>query len=205
MKPLASAHILILLLLFGGLGCKNPKPPLSIEIQPIGPVNASVLRSTEVTLVNRFHCKVTVNKEVEMPVNFLNATKSERYSADDLLQWLRPDRKAIILAITSKDIYTNNPPRNDSLWGVLGLGKCPGNDCIISDHRFKDLDATRYEHRLQVLILHEIGHNLGLPHCSSPHCIMNDAEGKLTTLDSCGLAYCEHCQHLLKQAPFSWK
>jgi archaemetzincin len=205
MKPQELAHILVVLLLGVSLGCKNQKPPLSIEIQPIGTVNPAVLRSAEVTLANRFHGKVTVNKQVVMPSNFLNVSKSERYSADAILNWLRPDRKTIVLAITSNDIYTNNPQRNDPLWGVLGLGKCPGNDCIISDHRFKDLDPSCYEHRLQVLILHEIGHNLGLPHCNSPHCMMNDADGKLATLDSCGLLYCERCQHLLKQAPFSWK
>ena len=49
--------------------------------------------------------------------------------------------------------------------------------------------------RLKKVCMHEIGHNLGLPHCEqSTTCVMRDAAEKIATVDNVELKLCEHCK-----------
>jgi predicted Zn-dependent protease len=42
---------------------------------------------------------------------------------------------------------------------------------------------------------HEIGHNLGLDHCTSnKHCQMNDARGHISQVDMETLDFCQSCK-----------
>jgi len=47
--------------------------------------------------------------------------------------------------------------------------------------------------------VHEVGHTLGLPHCPTAGCLMQDARGSVRVCDS---AYdlCIHCRNQLKLA-----
>jgi predicted Zn-dependent protease len=38
---------------------------------------------------------------------------------------------------------------------------------------------------IEKVILHEILHGFGLPHCRHKNCIMNDAKGKFSNLKNC--------------------
>ena len=128
-----------------------------------------------------------------MPPEFLNTSKGERYSADSLLAWLdrrRSDSISILVGLTGKDIFIRKP----EIWGIFGLAPVPGKTCIISDHRYSAGNTGLYPHRLRTIVLHEIGHDLGLPHCPTPHCIMHDAEGRLSTIDSAGMDFCARCK-----------
>ncbi|WP_118972472.1 matrixin family metalloprotease [Taibaiella koreensis] len=76
---------------------------------------------------------------------------------------------------------------------MFGLGLCPGKACVVADHRLTTNDEQRFRHRIRTVVLHEIGHNLGLPHCSSQGCIMSDANEKIATVDRSGDNYCKAC------------
>jgi len=44
--------------------------------------------------------------------------------------------------------------------------------------------------------LHEIGHNLGLPHCENDKkCMMNDARGTIKQVDAEKVWLCEKCKN----------
>ena len=156
-----------------------------------------------------FHCSVHVLENVDMPLPFQNLTKGERYSADSILTWLssrKSDSVSILVGLTSEDIYIADKDENGhirkpvskyAVWGILGLGDCPGSVCVISDARFRLSSGNKYNHRLKTIVIHEIGHNLGLPHCKSPHCIMNDANEQIATVDSSGSDFCESCKKIL--------
>ncbi|GGB05079.1 hypothetical protein GCM10011511_30490 [Puia dinghuensis] len=112
----------------------------------------------------------------------------------------------MLVGLTRKDIFITKKERSGQIkapaskyavWGILGLGNCPGNVCVISDARFYSSATDKYEHRLRTIVIHEIGHNLGLPHCQSPHCIMNDANEQIATVDSSGTDLCSSCKKRL--------
>jgi len=97
-----------------------------------------------------------------------------RYRADSLLKWLSPKANINqkIVGITSKDISTtkgNNPDH-----GVMGLGAMGGKSCMISTFRLK----KGSNEQLFKTVIHELGHNFNLPHCSIEACYMADAKGK---------------------------
>jgi len=203
---------LLLIALFSFLfaGCSSgPGGSLrtkGIAIQPIAFNDPSRLVFVQHEISAFYHCPVYILKETQMPSSFLNLTKGERYSADSILRWLsyrRSDSVAILLGLTGKDIYiadkdafgrVRRPASKYAVWGILGLGYTPGNACVISDARFKSTDNSRYDHRLRTVVIHEIGHNLGLPHCKTPHCIMNDANEHISTVDSSGTDLCGSCR-----------
>jgi len=40
---------------------------------------------------------------------------------------------------------------------------------------------------------HEVGHVLGLPHCPTPKCVMNDANESIKTIDKSTGDLCDKC------------
>ncbi|WP_071884242.1 hypothetical protein [Niastella koreensis] len=44
------------------------------------------------------------------------------------------------------------------------------------------------------IVIHELGHNQGLPHCPTKNCIMNDANERIQTVDQSANTYCSVCK-----------
>ncbi len=124
------------------------------------------------------------------PMGYFKQAKlgnTSRYSASAILSLLKPVKPADcdrILGITDVDIFTSKEVKGVIYphWGIFGLGTMPGRECIVSDFRLRKFGKKTNEFMVLVA-LHEVGHNLGLPHCDKhPHCLMNDAKGTAKTL-----------------------
>jgi len=182
-----------------------------IAIQPMAFDDPPRLAFIQHAVSEFYHCPVSILQPVEMPSSFINLTKGERYSADSILRWLsrrKSDSVSILLGLTEKDIYIANkdeqgkikePASKYAVWGILGLGYQPGDACVISDARFRNTDSGKYDHRLRAIVLHEIGHNIGLPHCTNVQCIMNDAKEHISTVDNGENDLCQSCRDKLAQ------
>jgi archaemetzincin len=136
---------------------------------------------------------VIISPPVKLP-DFAFYAPRGRYKADSLLKFLRslaqPDET--LLGLTVKDISTTNGAIAD--WGVMGLGSCPGYSCVVSTFR---LNMTKGKNQLFKVSIHELGHNLGLPHCPNPECYMRDAKGRNPTDEE--KDFCTDCKrHLLR-------
>jgi len=120
-----------------------------------------------------------------------------RYRADTLLNYLlriRPEKYDYIIGITEKDISCTSEPYED--WGVFGLGFMPGKSCMISTFRLKKnmKSEEHFQERVIKVVLHELGHNIGLDHCPAKNCMMQDAEGTIRSVDEEKIEVCSSCK-----------
>ncbi|RYG40965.1 MAG: hypothetical protein EOO01_26180 [Chitinophagaceae bacterium] len=119
-----------------------------------------------------------------------------RYRADGLINYLSKLRGNYRFAVglTSKDISTTKGSIPD--YGIFGLGTLNNTGCVVSTFRLsKRASPALVIERLQKVVLHEIGHNYGLAHCtSSEPCFMKDALGKISTVDQEPMNMCASCR-----------
>ena len=125
-----------------------------------------------------------------------------RYRAEKLLDFLDarlPPDGARILGLTGVDISTTKGAVFD--WGLLGLGRLDGASSVISEFRcrMRARGLVHARERLGKVAVHEAGHTLGLPHCPTRGCLMEDAEGRVATCDR-EYDFCARCRGLLAAA-----
>ena len=149
-----------------------------------------------------YNCKTILLPENSLPVNAFYAFR-QRYKADSLLLFQKKlvnDTIKSVVGFTSKDISTSQELIAD--WGVFGLGYCPGKACVISTYRLQKASATteQLKERLIKVVLHELGHNFGLPHCTfNKECLLTDAGGTIKQVDKERKWLCNHCTQILHQ------
>jgi archaemetzincin len=173
-----------------------------LYLQPLG----DELPAADVALVQRalealIGLSVKVLPRAEMPAAAWYAPR-RRHRADKLLDFLDtrlPADGTRILGLTGTDISTTKDPMFD--WGVLGLGRIDGASSVISRFRcaMKSGGAAHARERLAKVAVHETGHTLGLEHCPTRGCLMEDAEGRVATCDR-EYDFCARCRQLLVNA-----
>ena len=171
----------------------------TIYIQPFYPFDNKLAGQVATEVQKFYHCNVLV-----LPVTKIYddaKSPTSRYSASKFLGLLDKQlngRKGKILALTSNDIFCEKNGIKE--WGIFGLGNCPGHSCVVSDFRLKKFKDKTEEFTINV-VLHELGHTFGLPHCSySEECLTNDANGTIKTLYKEKRWLCPCCSAILKLA-----
>lgn len=122
-----------------------------------------------------------------------------RYRADRLLDFLARQpgtTDSSLLGLTAVDISWTKGDHAD--WGVLGLARIDGPVGIVSSYRCgaASVGRDRASERFGKVAAHELGHCLGLAHCSTVHCIMRDAESRVATVDDSRIL-CAQCSRRL--------
>lgn len=163
-----------------------PRPGPVVYIQPLGAkLPEADVDAVRVALEAFYGYSVRLLPRAPLPpAAFTRARR--RWRAEKLLDWLGPRRPADgerILGLTAADISTTKGRHAD--WGILGLATIDGATCVISSFRCRRgaRDAVHARQRLAKVAVHEIGHNLGLEHCPTVGCLMEDARGKVATCD----------------------
>lgn len=169
----------------------------SIALLPFKDADTGLVHQLKLELKKQLAAEFSVLDKMALPANAFYKPR-QRYIADSLLVFLSAinnGKAEKIIGLTTKDIATRKGDIEN--WGILGLGACPGEACIISTFRAgKNKIAYKdFLHRITTLALHELGHTYGLQHCPDQSCLMKDAEGKMT-LDN-GNAYCNKCRNYL--------
>ena len=120
----------------------------------------------------------------------------ERYKAAKLLDSLElgiEKRFTKFVGVTARDISTSKDDIDD--WGIFGLGRMGGRSCVVSTYRLRAGTPTEpvFQARLVKVVNHELGHTFGLDHCPAVGCLMQDAGGKIATVDGESGIPCAAC------------
>jgi archaemetzincin len=180
---------------------EDPRPV--VAIQPLAEVDELVIQRIRAGIEEFFPVRVVVRPPAELPPDAFYKP-NQRYRAEKLLVFLdsiandHGNEYLKLIGITSADISTTKGEVYD--WGIFGLGYLPGRVCIVSTFRLgrKKVGEVKFFERLVKVVNHELGHNFGLGHCPVPACLMEDARGKVKTVDQETGELCPDCQARLK-------
>lgn len=172
---------------------------LTVDLQPFGDFDTAQVSFAARELEDFYQMKTRILPALELPSSAWYASRN-RYRADSLLIWLKANKAPAtdhILGLTNRDISCTKDPYPD--WGIFGFGYMPGKACVVSTFRLMRNNAseTLLRERFAKVLLHEIGHNLGLDHCPAPQCMMGDAKGTLETVDQETKQLCQACKNKL--------
>lgn len=178
-----------------------------VLLQPYGDFDPTTLDSIGKSIERYYGFDVQIASAIELPNQAFIHVKSPRYRADSLLniqQASKPDNIDFILGLTTSDISATKYDSQGNIrqpvskyqdWGVFGLGRSPGCTSIVSTYRLKSNKDNQIVSRMKKVCNHELGHNLGLPHCTSgENCVMRDAAESIGTVDEVGEFLCNACK-----------
>jgi archaemetzincin len=166
-----------------------------VHITPLGNVSESqlILIKSWVKSFYGFNC--VIDKQEPLTKDLL-AKSQTRYEANKIIKKYKSIKN--ILLITNVDIAHFNKIKNIKEYGIIGLGYEPGHTCVVSTFRIRKTTEKKFIDRLNKVVLHEIGHNLGLPHCKyDKKCLMNDANGTVKQIDQEKIWLCDNCKKII--------
>jgi len=193
-RRLAAATLLALT--FAGAVPAHAALPL-VAIQPLGPVDAALIREVTRSISATFAARVRVMPAGPLPAAAFYPPR-RRWRGERILDHLdatRPAGAVKVLAVTSCDVSVTKGAHAD--WGVLGVAELGGPAAVVSVHRMGRAGAPVAQ-RLGRVATHELGHAMGLPHCRTPGCVMNDACGSIRTVDRSSGEFCPACRARLR-------
>lgn len=201
----------LLLILFIGLMTKcGKKKEQVIFIQPYGEFSKEWSDAIQSALNTTYQLPCSILNPIPLPSKAFTRIKTPRYRADSLLVHLRslhPDPSVYVMGLTTSDISTTKYVRKGQIkkpieryrdWGIFGLGQCPGRSSVLSSHRLQTRQKALFIERLQKVAVHELGHNMGLPHCKRNSCVMQDAAESIRTIDGVAMELCSSCGRKLQ-------
>lgn len=179
-----------LILLIAIISCSSNNKKV-IVIQPLGDFSEKEALQV-LDGIKELNPSTVLNETIPFPDEAYYEPRN-RYRADSLIKYLssRIGEDSVIIGLSKKDISVTKGEFSD--WGVMGLGYCPGNACVISSFRLKKNNKNEQFYKVA---LHELGHTQGLTHCANKTCLMRDAEGG-NPLDA-EKGFCLSCKKLLK-------
>ncbi|MBF4518036.1 Zn-dependent protease [Flavobacterium sp. ANB] len=191
----------VFILIFGLFSCTNKKNENNnkdlkviqkvIVIQPLGNFKTEQAKNI-FAKIKTINSNVVLRENIPFPENSYYKPRN-RYRADSIIKSIRNNigKDSVIVGLSHSDISTTKDKIQD--WGVMGLGYRPGKSCVVSDFR---LSVRNKNQQFYKLVLHELGHTAGLPHCAVKTCLMRDAEGG-NPLDE-EKNFCNNCKSFLK-------
>jgi archaemetzincin len=179
----------------------SPNGPPHIGIVRLGKLEDAYFAQAKKEIETFYNVKVVDMGSRDLPALAYHQPRN-RYRADKLISWLRETRPAdsvdYVMALTASDISHTKGEIKD--YGIMGLAYCPGRSGVISTFRIGKgaKNKAHLMERFSKTVLHELGHNFGLPHCAhAKHCLMRDACGTVNTLDKEEKIVCGECKRKL--------
>jgi len=188
-----------------------PEPVVRVlAMVPLGEVSGETIEVAKRSIESAYGWRVDLMEPRALPETAYYEPR-KRYRAEKLLDWLierKPRDADKIMGLTEVDISTTKDKHED--WGICGLALIDGPASVVSTFRIKrklgkvegEERHEKYLARLTDLTAHEFGHNLGLEHCPTEGCIMEDAKGTVLTFNKSTGELCAECRHQLYEAGY---
>ena len=174
-----------------------------LVVVPLGDPKPELVEIVADSLRERFNFQVRVHKGVSLPRSAWYPPR-KRWRAEKLLDFLDTLKLGEdvwrVAAVTEAPISTTKGKRYD--WGIAGLAESGGRNSVFSSwlfEKWKTSHKQRWLRAMENLVVHEVGHTLGLDHCPLKRCIMADAKGsaRRAALQSCN-EFCPRCTEMLR-------
>jgi len=181
----------------------TPASP-SLALRPLGDVDRLTVERLADSLRTRLGLCVTVLEPRPLPRSAYYVPRA-RWRAEGILADLGRSTDAsygLVLGVTARDISATKGAVAD--WGVFGVAKKGGRAAVVSTRRLSAGGATSalFLSRLSRVAVHEVAHALGLPHCDAHGCLMNNADGRIRSVDEAS-GFCARCRAALTAAGVS--
>lgn len=174
-----------------------PESPMRIAIQPLGVFPLSLVDEARNGIQDvSVNAVVTVLQKQNLPKSAYYPPR-KRYRALKLLAHLeanKDDSFDRVVGLTPNDISMTTEDEYDS--GIIGVSGIGGDVCIISTYRLETGKPTAelFRKRLRAITSHELAHTLGLDHCPTKGCLMEDLKGRISTIDRGTWNFCTECR-----------
>lgn len=180
--------------------------PASASSRPVyyvisyGSVAAEHLRFACDAIEELFEIRCRVLRQRPLPPRTLDKARHQ-YNADQLVKGLfdeLPSDAVGLMAITNADLFEPNRSRF-----VFGLASLVDHVGVVSLARYrgtwwgKSTDRTEFYERFYKVLIHEVGHTLGVGHCANRRCAMRD-DRSLKDLDTSPQRFCAVCRQGIK-------
>jgi archaemetzincin len=184
----------------------------AIELQPLGDAEPDVLESICPALHEAFGVAARV-RGTPFPIDPFYNEQRGQYNSTAILHQLcncfslppadtsfHPNNDVCVIGITQRDLFI---PILTYVFGEAALG---GHVAVVSYHRFRNelygLSPNRQLviERLRKVAIHELGHTLGLVHCTHLDCVMH-AASYVEELDLKGHEFCPSCSNAIPKRP----
>ena len=159
-------------------------------MQPVGEISPWLLEGISQSLYAAIGYTTSINLSVPVPPHAYDASRNQ-YLADILIEELYSYKKkgAYLLGVTSVDLFTQG--KNF----IFGQASPMAGIAVISLYLLGGIDVS-VEVVMQRAIkeaVHEIGHLMGIGHCSNNRCVMHFS-GSLIDTDVKDAFFCAGCQ-----------
>ena len=202
---------LLFLFVFILFSCSKNNFTNNLDNKTVGIIPYEEISNEEVVVLSKaiedfYGIKTIVLPQKKMPTTAFVNIKSPRYRADSIIKFQNrncPDSLDFVLGLTVKDVSVTKKDKGGNIlkptwkyndFGVMGLAYCPGKSSIISKFRLKSSNKKLELERFKKVVIHEFGHNLGLPHCVNKNCVMTSAAEKISTIDKEKMELCDKCK-----------
>ncbi|MCX8168637.1 MAG: archaemetzincin family Zn-dependent metalloprotease [Candidatus Methanomethylicia archaeon] len=171
---------------------------ITVLIQPIGFIDLNILERLAFNLNSKFEFfKTTISNKFLPLLNEAYNKRRGQYNSTMLLNYLRRivdvDYHDKVLGIVDVDIYANG------LNFVFGEALLKGSFSIISLFRLRpeyygsEVNLELFYKRTLKEAVHELGHTLGLTHCTNRKCVMYFSNSIYDT-DYKSYEFCSECR-----------
>lgn len=170
-------------------------------VRPLGEVDPAQTAYACRVIRDVFRVRCQVLRPRALPAQAFDRRRNQ-YDADLLVGLLFDDlpRDAVgLMGVTDADLF--DPHRTRFVFGLASLVDHVG---VVSLARYRgtwwgDLpDPIQFRERFYKVLVHEVGHTLGLSHCPDRRCVMRD-DRTLGDLDDSPHRFCPRCQRAARE------